>query len=187
VSLPKLLADADGIYRPTVAYMLLVLLHEARLGLRRRSITETNKLKDARERWLEICEKKPHLREPIPPEVVRFIERFKRPRGRMTDRQAEATRWSRDPNRVAAYLAAKHVKKLRRLSPGKSKREGPHKIMMPDGSKRSIHDVAVEWAIADVNWAIEAYPGFHQEVGRRRPQVKAVKELLRQGRTGRGV
>jgi hypothetical protein len=170
----------------TVADTLRALLHEARLGLRRRSITETNKLRDAYEQWLEICEKKPHLREPISPEVVRFIKRFKRPRGRMRDTKADAMRWASDPNRVAAHMAAQRVKELRRLSPGKPKRKGPHKTEKRDGTKRTIYQEAAEWAVRHYNTQARLFPGFFVP-GRRRPQVEAVKELLRQGRTGNGL
>jgi hypothetical protein len=103
--------------------MLLGLLHLAKLGLRRNSIDETIELQDYakqldRKYW--------------PPEVARFIDRFKRPRGRMRSRQADINRFWSDPNRVAAFVAAFYRDKLRE---GHGAR---HKIARSDRSKNTI-------------------------------------------------
>jgi hypothetical protein len=141
--------------------MLLGLLHWAKLGLRRKSIDETNKLQDYakqvdRKYW--------------PPEVARFIDRFKRPRGRMRSRQADINRFWSDPNRVAAFVAAFYRDKLR-------ERHGArHKITRSDGSKSTISAEAVRLAVAQVNKPLERADAS------RRAHPKQVADRLGKGK-----
>src|SRR5262249_21756899 len=101
--------------------ILLAALHDARNGLRRNSIDEVDELFD----WMKCVDYKD-----LPPEVARFVERFKRPLGRMRSRQADIDRFWSDPNRVAAMLAADYVKELRQ--------PGRYKIILSDGSKTTV-------------------------------------------------
>jgi hypothetical protein len=115
----------------TISDFLLTMLRSARAGVRRKRIDELNEL---REYLLMMPPEHRHL---VPPEVVRFMVRFKRARGRMRSRQADINRFWSNPNRVAAFLAASHVKKLR-------ERHGArYKIILSDGSKSTISAEAV--------------------------------------------
>jgi hypothetical protein len=127
----------------TLSEFLLTMLHLARAGLRRKRIDEVSNL---REYLLMIPQEHRHL---VPPEVVRFMVRFKRPRGRMRSRHADFNRFWSNPNRVAAFLAASHVKELR------EKHGGRYKITTSDGSKSTISAEAVRLAVATVNKSLK--------------------------------
>jgi hypothetical protein len=114
--------------------ILLVALRDARNGLRRNSIDEVDELFD----WIKCVDYKD-----LPPEVARFVERFKRPRGRMRSRQADIDRFWSDPNRVAAMLAADYANELRQ--------PGRYKIILSGGSKTTVSAEAVRRAVETVN------------------------------------
>jgi len=150
----------------TVQEMMLTSLMRARAGLKQKNIDEIEML-------FNDCRRYP--RELWPPEVARFVDRhkcqhgplrFKRPRGRMRSARTTRKRFSRDPNRIAAELAALFVIELR-SSRRKPKRFGPYKVRSADGlMPRNVHSEAVRRAVAIVK---KANPAM-------------VKELLRKGR-----
>jgi hypothetical protein len=117
--------------------MLLAALQNAKNGLRRKSIDEVHELFE----WAKGTD-----RRYWPAEVARFIARFRRPRGRMRSHKKDVERFRRNPNRVAAFLAAKHVQSLQK-SQGKRR----YKISLSDGSTSTISAEAVRRAVATVN------------------------------------
>jgi hypothetical protein len=146
---------------------MLTTLKEARVGLRQRNI-------DAVEKLFVLSLALP--REQWPLGVARFLDQFKRPRGRTPSTRQDIERFSRDPNHLAAHLASLWVAKLRSTSES-SKRCGPYKINLADGKKRTIVDASVELAVAEIN---SRYRFF---LGRRKAHPEMVKELVRRGRT----
>jgi hypothetical protein len=144
--------------------MLLAFLRSAKNGLRRKSIDEVNELfayaKNLakhfdRSRW--------------PAEVLRFMSRFRRPRGRMRSRQADLRRFWANPNRVAALLATERVRSLQ-MAQGKRR----YKIRLSDGSTSTVSGEAVRRAVTTVNKS--------NRFGTRRADKKQVAHILARGK-----
>jgi len=136
VAIPRssALSESWSLEEIRIEDMLLVALRDAMNGLRRNSIDEVDELFD----WIKCIDNKD-----LPPEVARFVDRFKRPRGRMRSRQADIDRFWSDPNRVAAMLAADYAKELRQ--------SGRYKIILSDGSKTTVSAEAVRRAVETIN------------------------------------
>jgi hypothetical protein len=180
-------ARTDCVSELTVQEFMLSALAGAEAGLRRRSVDELESL-------LEYCFTIPRHQWPV--EVARFIEarllapakmraKVRRrvewtrlPRGRLRSKKADLERFYRDPNRIAAHLAAHYAAKFRGR-PRKSKRQ-PYKIQLGD-KLTTVHDAAVNAAAAVVDVSLRL-AGKH-----RRVNVGVVKELLRRGRTRRPI
>jgi hypothetical protein len=143
--------------------LLMTMMERAKDGLRGKSIDEFNAL-------MEYCREIPSQhRHLVPPEVVQFLVGFRRKRGRMRSQRAAGDRFWRDPNRVAALLAANHVEELRK------KHGGRYKITLSDGSKDTVHAIAARWAKEFVDRSFE-------KVGTRRVNEDQVMRLLNKGK-----
>jgi hypothetical protein len=94
--------------------------------------------------------------------------KFRRPRGRPRTALDEGARFNRDPNRIAAAIAADWMQENN--ADMKRSRGRPSKAVSPD---RSLHDEAADHAIA---WLAEVSPEL-------KPNKDVVLELLRRGRT----
>ena len=176
-----------GVKELTVQEFLLSALRLAKLGLRRHSIDEFEQL-------LEFCFTLG--RNHWPPEVARFLDRrilppsmrrpkvrrrvewFKRPAHRMRSKQDDLDRFYGDPNHLAAHLAMIFIAEMRGGN-HRSKRKGPYKVQLADGSKVPVSSAAVRRAIDQVDSTF-LYAG-----STKRANEKVVKELVRKGRTRR--
>lgn len=141
----------------TISNFLLEALAVAQEGIRRNQIDEVEEL-------LERC--RIFGRSQWPPQVVQFVDGYKRGRGRKFSKRANAERFERDPNRVAAAYATALIAKMR---PGGS---GPYKIVS-GGTKRTVTAEAIRKAVEYVN-------GNRFYIGRARHE--RVADLVRRSR-----
>jgi hypothetical protein len=156
------------IRKATIGEFLLEALRDAQDGLRRKSIDEVDE-------FIARCEI--FGRAQWPPEVARFVDTYKRPRGRMRSEQGQVKRFFGDPNRVAAAYAADLIDDLRQRPTGKPKRYGPYKIPTENGLKSKISAYAVRKAVEYVNKNYK-----DREFGDRKAHPNIVAEMLRRGR-----
>jgi hypothetical protein len=152
----------------TIREFLLEGLRDARDGLRRKSSDDLDEL-------IARCEI--FGRAQWPPEVTRFFQAYKRPRGRMRSERSQMKRFLSDPNRVAAAYAADLIDGLRQRPVGKSKRYGPYKTPVGKGAKSKLSAHAVRLAVEYVNKNYK-YPEF----GDRKANSDSVTEMVRRGR-----
>lgn len=155
----------------TLEDLLLAALASAQHAQRKNSIDEVHDLFD-------FCSR--ITKEKLPPEVVRFLSRYKRPRGRQYSERQLSKNFYNNPNRIAAHFAAIYVAKWRNTTGRKSKRRGPYKVQIGPGSTATVHSWAAQRAIEFVNNSFNKVSG-------RRARLEIVLELLRKGRVNRPV
>jgi hypothetical protein len=124
--------------RITISEFLLMALRDAENGLRGNSVDEVDEL-------LERC--RIFGRAQWPPEVIQFVDSYKRgrERGRMRSKRADVDLFERNPNRVAAAYAMDLIAAMR---PGG---KGRYKISTSDGVKNRVTVEAVRRAVEYVN------------------------------------
>jgi hypothetical protein len=94
------MSENSKIKELTLEDLLLAALASAHHAQRNNSIDEVRDLFD-------YCSRIP--KEKLPPEVVRFLSRYKRPRGRQYSERQLSKNFYNDPNRMAAHIAAIYV------------------------------------------------------------------------------
>lgn len=153
----------------TQAEFLKGLLRVAQEAQKRRRVDEVDFLFD-------YCRRFPSSK--LPPEIIRFLRSYKRPRGRLHSTKLLVENFWADPNRIAAHFAALEVAKIRKLQDGASKGRRPYKVVAASGVKQTVHELAVDRAVAFVNKSFA-------KISKRRARPESVKEMLRRGRVRR--